>query len=412
MLKLVKAIKTDVLILGAGPAGSTCAEVCARAGLDVVVIEKRNTDWEKPCGGGITERVLQEFDIPTNILDRHPMTLLIGTGGKNVVTIDEKPQGGNVMRATFDSYLASRLVDAGGKLLENTAATKVSIKDHRITEVTCRSPKGSLKLHADIVVDATGTPPFLARKLGLYNVNPSLQVACRQYHLSMPDELIDNYIGNRNELYFGTQIVPEFGYAWIFPKRGIVSVGIGTMRRILLNRNVDLQARLDWFLTKHPVASKKLRHATSIIKRQAHLIGFTGLTTPIYGPNWLITGEAAGFVSYVTGEGLYYGMVAGREAANTAIRAIKNGQINKTTLKTYKTVTDRLVGSDMKWGPYLHKMFLASPWIQQKVLKSAINDYFFTSLIADLIGGNLGYRTFYRKLFLRIDKLLKAAIKY
>ncbi|MFQ6124648.1 MAG: geranylgeranyl reductase family protein [Candidatus Heimdallarchaeota archaeon] len=403
---------TDVLVLGAGPAGSTCAEVCSQAGLDVLVLDKRNTNWEKPCGGGVSERVLREFKIPTTVLDRHPMTLLLGDATGAIVTIDDKPQGGTVMRSKFDSYVASRISDAGGELLENSPATNITMKDGRITSVMCQSPQGMLRLQADIVIDATGTPPFLARKLGIYHVDLSLQIACCQYHLAMADERIDELIGNRIEIYFGDAIIPGFGYAWIFPKRGIVSVGIGALRRILVERGIDLRTRLDWFRTKHPMASTKLNVSKQVLMRQAHLIGVTGLTTPIYGPNWLITGEAAGFVSYVTGEGIYYSMVAGREAGKAAIRAIEEEQITKKTLKTYKATTDRLIGRDMRWGPWLQKMFMSSQWKQQKALKAAKDDKFFAMMIAELIGGNISYRTFYRKLFCRPDKLIKAALKY
>jgi len=402
---------TDVIVLGAGPAGSKCAEVCARAGLDVLVLEKRNTNWEKPCGGGVSARVIREFNIPSRIFERHPMTLLLGDE-ETLVTVDDRPQGATVMRSKFDSYLANRISQVGGKLLENTPVTGVSVKDGRIASVSCRSPKGPLKLQADIIIDATGMTSFLARRLGFYHPNLDLEIVCRQYHLIMPDDQIDDLIGNRVEIYFSEQIIPGMGYAWIFPKRGVVSVGLGTTRRVMRAQRVNLSAQLEWFRTKHPVASKKLSSATRILKRQAYLMGTTGITSQIYGDNWLITGEAAGFVSYVTGEGIYYGMVTGREAGKAAIRAIEDEKINKDTLRTYKDVTNQLIGTDMKWGPWLQKIFLATPWMRRKALKAAKEDKFFAYLMADLIGGNIDYRDFVIKLGTRPDKLLKALLQH
>ena len=81
-------------------------------------------------------------------------------------------------------------------------------------------------------------------------------------------------------------------------------------------------------------------------------------------------------------------------------------------MKTYKDVTDRLIGTDMKWGPWLQKIILASPWMRRKALKAAKEDQFFAYLMADLIGGNIDYRDFVIKLGTRPDKLLKALLQY
>ncbi len=394
----------DVIVVGAGPAGTMAAKAVAEKGYPVTVYEKGPLRREKPCGGAVSDRVVLEFglDIEVRFWDRICTGIfLCSPENRTVLLTDEAEKGGfMVMREKFDHYLMEISRKSGVKFVENTYLEPF-LKDGKMRGVRI----GDEVIESDIVIACDGTPSSFARKLGIYTGNDYNQAATFQYQMGMDNKDIDEKIGDNMEIYFGYKWVPS-GYTWIFPKNGIVTVGNGTWLHTLRKCRTSLKERLDTFIHTHPVASEKLENC-EILYSQSAMIGFTGIVKDLYLDNFMIAGDAAGFVSVPTGEGIYYSMVSGRIAGEVAAEALNLKDTSRKILKEYKKRADKKIGADMKWGYWLRRLIMDRERNQEHLIRASLKDEWIYTMTGQLIGGDIGYRPFLLKYGLRPHKLLK-----
>ena len=311
----------DVIIVGGGPSGSTAARYIASKGFKPLVLEKKKLDREKACGGGVSGRVIDEFNVPDDAFDR----MIYGDficSPQGVTVALEKPHriGACAMRGTFDKVLCDIAMDEGAEVREESKVIEPIYNEKTVIGVRTRERGNIQEYRAKVTIIADGGPSEMSRKLGVYIGDPHLIFLCMQYHMKLANSKIDERIRNNIEIYFGSNIVP-IGYAWSFPKDGLVSVGLGTPIYVVKEQRINLKTKLESFINHHPIAKKKLQGA-KIVFSQAALIPHGGLgkdefkiVSKIYGNGYVIIGDAAGFVSPATGEGIYYGMKSGQLAA-------------------------------------------------------------------------------------------------
>ncbi len=393
----------DVIVVGAGPAGCMAAKAVAEKGYSVTVYEKGPLRREKPCGGAVSGRVIGEFDLDLEdeFWDRECNgVFLCSPKNRTAALTCDDAIAYLVMREKFDYHLVQKAQKAGAHFAENTFAEPF-VKNGKVEGVKTAEDT----IESDIVIACDGTPSSFARKLNLYAGNDYNQATTYQYQMKMDNKEIDEKIGNNLEIYFGNTWVP-YGYSWIFPKKGVVIVGCGTWFRALRKYKVNMKDCLDRFVAEHPVASEKLKNA-EILYPQSAMIGFSGIAQPIYLDNFMVAGDAAGFVSIPTGEGIYYSMVSGRVAGEVAAEALHSRDCSCRFLKKYKEKTDKRIGADMKWGPLLRRLALDKERDQENLVKSSLRDTWFGEITRDLIVGNIRYDRFLTKLLLNPHKLLR-----
>ncbi|MBU7023150.1 MAG: hypothetical protein HXS40_03200 [Theionarchaea archaeon] len=119
----------------------------------------------------------------------------------------------------------------------------------------------------------------------------------------------------------------------------------------------------------------------------------------------MIAGDAAGFVSLPTGEGIYYSMVSGKIAGEVAAEALRKKDFSKRMLKEYKKRTDQRIGSDMKWGPWLRRLALDTERDQEHVVRVSAKDTWFGTMVRDMIVGDIPYNVFLWNLVRRPHKI-------
>ncbi|GGZ24181.1 geranylgeranyl reductase family protein [Streptomyces nitrosporeus] len=351
--------RAQVIVVGAGPAGSAAALFLARAGVDVLLLEKSAFPRDKVCGDGLTPRGVQQLVRMGIDIDAPGWTRTRGMRwvcqGRQVHI--DWPRSGSApdfgltrSRHDFDDLLVRRAVAAGARLCSQTKATgPLTDRAGRITGVSAlvgadRRPKD---FHAPLVVAADGASARTALAMGLER-DPRMPIATagRRYYRSEA-RTHDPYLELWADLLCPRTGRDLPGYGWIFPLGdGRVNVGLGA----LPHRGpgaVDLRATMDRWLERLPGHwGLQEANADSPFRSAALPMGFN--RRPQYHRGLLLVGDSAGMVSPWSGEGIVQAMEAGEAAAETIALALHRapGPGREQVLRRYPREIER------RWGRY------------------------------------------------------------
>jgi menaquinone-9 beta-reductase len=349
----------DVVVVGAGPGGAATAAWLARAGRDVLLVDKEHFPRDKVCGDGLTPRVIHELLLLGLDDEAHGRASGWATqqglrihGGHTVMELpwpdlDDWPAwGGTASRMVFDETIARTAVKDGATLWEGVTVTGVRWRDpraeDRVAGITWRDEDGvEGEVRAPIVVAADGASSKLGVAAGLHRRRDRpMAVAARGYWRS--PRASDDWISSFLDLTDADGTLLS-GYGWVFPlDGGLLNVGLG-----LLNTSKDFQntnyrhmlaswatgMAAAWGTTPDNQVGGRLR--TSPIP-----MGFN--RTPIHHRGLMLVGDAAGMVNPFNGEGISYAMEAGRLAAEVADRALVTR--STATLDAYDRELRRRIG--------------------------------------------------------------------
>jgi geranylgeranyl reductase family protein len=326
--------EADVIVVGAGPAGSATACYLARAGIDVLVLEKATFPREKVCGDGLTPRgvkALVRMGVPISEQDgwlRNKGLRIIGGGVRLELPwpeLSSYPGYGLVRsRLDFDETLARTAQQAGARLLEGVTVTgPVLDEGGRIIGVQARATGQpddiERQYRARVVVAADGNSSRLSLAMGLGKRDDRpLGVAVRTYYTSPRHE--DDYLESWLDLWDGDRLLP--GYGWIFGMGdGTSNVGLGMLNTSASFKNVDYRDLLRRWLAGMPAEwGYTEENRTEPIRGAALPMGFN--RTPHYTRGLLLTGDAGGMVNPFNGEGIAYAMESGELAAQVIAQAL------------------------------------------------------------------------------------------
>lgn len=302
----------DVIVVGAGPGGSTAARHLARAGLGTLLIEKYKMPRYKPCGGGLTAKIRDVLDIdfsPT-IED----TIQYGSysdGTSRRYTLNFGPTlGWCVMRTRFDQLLAEHAADAGADLREGCTVDRVELDEKQVAVHV-----GQETYRAQVIVGADGANGLVARTAGLQR-HERVGVAL-EAELQVSDQSLEIWRGTWHA-DFGAA---EGGYGWIFPKADHLSVGVATL--IFPERHQNLRRRLDRFIEQEP----SLQGAKTLLLRGAK-VPIGGVSPRVHRPRLVLVGDAAGVADPFTGEGIYQAIKSANLAAQEITAAFTRGDFS------------------------------------------------------------------------------------
>lgn len=323
----------DVIVAGAGPAGSVAAKTAAEQGLSVLLIEKKQEIGEPVrCAEGIVIEGLRDFCEPDPkwICDRVSRAKFF-TPGVSLSFSDEKEVAYVMDRKIFDRELARAAADAGAEVLTKTQATGLLTEGGRVCGVLGKTLGDDFEARASVVVAADGVESRIARWAGVdTTLGMKDMAACVQYHMTGLD--MDAACA---EFYFGSKYAPG-GYAWVFPKgEGEANVGLGTVYNgRALRRPKDY---LDDFVRQRFPEGQ-------VIGTTVGGVPLRGRIPQLSAGGLVLVGDAGRLTDPVSGEGILNGMVSGRAAGNVIADCVRKGDCSAEALRQYDGEIDRLLG--------------------------------------------------------------------
>jgi len=346
--------QVDVLVVGAGPTGSTAAKYAALGGADVLMIEKRSEiGTPVRCGEGVAKRWLEEIGLtPSREFICHEVdgARIIAPDGTTLV-LDETRAGNEcgyiLERDLFDRFLAREAAKAGAEIMIKTSAVALLREDGRVIGARCEHMGDTFDVRADVVIGADGFESQVGRWAGLETHLRTRDIdACLQYTLVGVEgdpRLNDFYLGS----------CAPGGYAWVFWKDAdVANVGIGVNLSKIRER-ADAKKYLDRLIQRTPGLARG-----EIVEEVAGAVSVSMPLERTVAPGVMLAGDAARLIDPLTGGGILNGCLSGRYAGEVAAGATE-GNATEEVLRAY----------DAKWRGRMEEELARHYLIKERLIR-------------------------------------------
>lgn len=354
----------EVGIVGAGPAGASCAYYLAKFGIEVVLFEKKKFPRKKVCGDAITVRAqdhLKRMGVLQEILKEKKGNwaalggIVSPSGIEYYGDSTDEVKGQHLViaikREIMDEKIVRAATNAGAKLFENINVSNVTFSiSENCWLVKTENIKKSFKVRMLVIAD--GAASQLARSLGYVDGPP--EATCSSVYIEAGTHTFEQ----DGVCYYPMKLVP--GYCALFKEADGDLVYCCYIIPGGECDTGDLVTMHHSLLKDDPFISKAIGPNAKIEKMKAAPIRFGGIPQS-YDNNLLIIGDAAGQIDPLTGEGIQYGMDAAKYAANTIEKAYKKGNYSKRVLKKYQQTWMKSFGRDFKWSKRMVKVCTKHP---------------------------------------------------
>ncbi len=369
----------DIIIVGAGPAGCSCAINLAASNLKIAIIEKSIFPREKICGGGLSDRSINTLKrMPNDIYNDFLKEVeKVDTKGARIFSpsqlfYDVIPQNVNTngficKRLDFDNFLLNKV-----KNYKN-----ISIITSKIDSVEIKNDLAFLKSKnesytAKLLVGADGSNSLISRSLtNNHNIKRNKIVAIRAYYKNISG--FDNR--NLGELHFLKEIIP--GYFWIFPLgNNEYNIGIGSSKILLKKNKIILKQLLNEIITKNPIISQRFKNAELIGRVEADSLPIGGENTQIYGNRFLLIGDAASLIDPFSGEGIGNALLSGEIASKTILNCFSKNDFSENEIKIYHKAINKRLSGEFKIHRTMYYVTKNIGFVNFLMKKANSNQYF------------------------------------
>lgn len=342
--------KTEVIVVGGGPAGIACAVTIARAGREVILIERGSFTGAKNVFGGAiyakpTREIFTDFE-KTAPLERkiilHKYALLGNEDSTEITYRNDEKDNENVsysvFRPKFDRWMAEQAEKEGVIIITETVVKDLILDDGQVVGV-----KTELEdYYANIVVLADGVNSLLAKKVGMRNKITPYDVAISVKEvIKLDSEKINDRFHLKDDegcVYqlFGGSMLGMLGLGFIYTNKDSVSIGLGVTLNELVENKVRPYELLDQ-LKQHPAIAPLLKDG-ELLEYSAHLIPEGGYKCipDLFADGVMIAGDAAMLVNNMHWEGTNLAMMSGKFAGETALRALLEEDYTAEVLSHYQ----------------------------------------------------------------------------
>lgn len=332
----------DVIIVGAGPSGSSAARRCAQLGMNTLLIDKAIFPRDKLCGGGLSEQAISylDFELPHEIIEREIYGARVHFRDTYTEIRKSYRIAVTISRTDFDNFLIKKSTEAGANVLEGKRVSALEI-DNNCVEVIA----GKDKYLGRIVIGADGFNSIVAKHVRRGHSKSEYGI-CMESKIPKDDAAIDTYINKAMDIHFN---IAHGGYGWVFPHRGYFSVGIGGLASRLTNPREVMKS----FLTSVGFSLD--------VDMKGYPIPAGGVRRNIVTQHIMLTGDAAGFVDTFYGEGLAYAIRSGQLAAETANEALRDKNNSAQRLNRFSIQCEQEFGKDLRYSLYFSRLMHRFP---------------------------------------------------
>jgi geranylgeranyl reductase family protein len=338
----------DLIVVGAGPAGSSAARLAGKLGLNTLLIEKEQFPRYKPCGGAVTEQALShlDFDLPSDLCEATVFAAQVHYGDRSIEARREQPIARMVSRSHFDAYLLKKAREAGVLVSLGERVLGLEEQDEAVEILTDR---GTYRAPFVIVAEgAQGTLKHYVRRRDRKNEYG----VCLVTEIPRNEEATRRFAQDAIDIHFG---IGGMGYGWVFPHGEYYSVGIGGLAS-------SLRRPQDTMLEFLRVNSFYERH-----RLKGHVIPVGGIRRTLGSGRILLAGDAAGFMDSFTGEGIAYAVRSGQIAVEAISGALSPGGHQRLP-GDYEATCNEEFGSNLRYSLRLARLMHRFPGIFFRLL--------------------------------------------
>ncbi len=389
----VNNLPVDVLIIGAGPSGASCAYWLARAGYQVVVVEKKRFPREKTCGDGLTPRSvrqLEDMGLSSQLSSFHRFNgLRTIAHGKSLELPwpyhEDFPSYGYVIaRSHLDELVAKNAQAAGAVVLQGHEAISPIFSDNKLQGATIRSDEGLQDITARLTVVAEGANSRFGRLIGISrNKNFPHGIAIRGYFNSAQDKepWVESHLDLRDK---DGNSLP--GYGWLFPLGdGRVNVGVGILSTSSRWKDLNTSHLMQAFLSQIPSFWQISPDSSCGAAKGGHLP--MGLSVgPRVGENFVVIGDAAGTTNPFNGEGIAYAYETGRLSAFYLSKTLATNK--NYALYEYEQALQNYYGLYYSMARTFVKA-IGNPKVMSGLTKLAINNRYIMNQVVNVMANLL-----------------------
>lgn len=340
----------DVIICGAGPSGATSAKFLAEKGYKIALLDRYTFPRDKSCGGALRLSIdeygyIMEGMKDISLTNSFEVRMYSPSLEHIAKFRSDKPVMLQIKRHEFDAMVVNKAEDAGAYFMENKNVKEISISKNKGTVIL----KNGDELTSHLIIGAGGMHDvpsrYLRNKHGLPSTWQKSEIALLMMHeYKLGEEFIDDAFGGERTSHIFLKPYGIYGYGWAFPKDDVLNLGFGAFWNDM--KKIDIQKAYDSFL--------RFLGKQGLFPRNQDRDRVGAATLPMSGPikrtysdRIMIIGDAAGFVSPLSGDGIYYAISSGEFAAATAIESLESELFDSNHLKSYQNRWQKAWGMEI-----------------------------------------------------------------